>query len=143
MTAKKGSMVGPAVVPGITSDLPSLFNLSEAVSCGCGSNDSKEKLSWVSLNEALAEERAKRQREKADSATRRRIGQTVLEALAERLNAEQNVGLLLRSFSRERLCRPAHRYRQKCLRSLLLRCSRRVCTLARGLRIARSRSASI
>ena len=42
----------------------------------------------VTLNEALAEERANRQRAKADSATRQQIARTVLEALAERLNAE-------------------------------------------------------
>ena len=42
----------------------------------------------VTLKEALAAERAKRQRNEADNSTRRQIGQAVLEALAQRLHAE-------------------------------------------------------
>ncbi len=42
----------------------------------------------VTLTEALAAERAKRQQDEADTSTRQQIGQAVLEALADRLNAE-------------------------------------------------------
>jgi len=42
----------------------------------------------VTLTEALAAERAKRQQHNADTSTRQQIGRAVLEALAERLNAE-------------------------------------------------------
>jgi hypothetical protein len=42
----------------------------------------------VTLTEALAAERAKRQQDEADTSTRQQIGRAVLEALADRLNAE-------------------------------------------------------
>ena len=42
----------------------------------------------VTLTEALAAERARRQQYNADSSTRQQIGRAVLEALADRLNAE-------------------------------------------------------
>ena len=42
----------------------------------------------VTLSEALAAERAKRQQHNADTSTREQIGRAVLEALAGRLNAE-------------------------------------------------------
>ena len=42
----------------------------------------------VTLKDALATERSKRQLDEADAATRQQIGRAVLEALAERLNAE-------------------------------------------------------
>lgn len=42
----------------------------------------------VTLTEALAAERAKRQQDDADTSTRQQIGRAVLEALADRLNAE-------------------------------------------------------
>ena len=41
----------------------------------------------VTLTEALAAERAKRQQYEADNSTRQQIGRAVLEALADRLNA--------------------------------------------------------
>jgi hypothetical protein len=42
----------------------------------------------VTLTEALAAERAKRQQQELDTSTRQQIGRAVLEALADRLNAE-------------------------------------------------------
>ena len=42
----------------------------------------------VTLSEALAAERAKRQQDNADTSTREQVGRAVLEALASRLNAE-------------------------------------------------------
>ena len=42
----------------------------------------------TTLAEALATEREKRRREAEDSATRREVGRAVLQALAQRLNAE-------------------------------------------------------
>ena len=42
----------------------------------------------ITLMEALAAERAKRQQHNSDSSTRQQIGRAVLEALADRLNAE-------------------------------------------------------
>jgi hypothetical protein len=42
----------------------------------------------VTLTEALAAERAKRQQNNSDTSTRQQIGRAVLEALADRLNAE-------------------------------------------------------
>ena len=48
----------------------------------------------VTLKDALATERSKRQLDEADAATRRQIGRAVLEALAERLNAEPLPGWL-------------------------------------------------
>ena len=48
----------------------------------------------VTLIEALAAERAKRRQDEADTATRQQIGRAVLEALAERLNAEPLPGWL-------------------------------------------------
>ena len=42
----------------------------------------------VTLTEALAAERAKRQQHDSDGSTRQQIGRAVLEALADRLNAE-------------------------------------------------------
>jgi hypothetical protein len=48
----------------------------------------------VTLKEALAAERAKRQRDEADNSTRQQIGRAVLEALADRLNAEPLPGWL-------------------------------------------------
>ena len=42
----------------------------------------------ITLMEALAAERVKRQQHNSDSSTRRQIGRAVLEALADRLNAE-------------------------------------------------------
>ena len=42
----------------------------------------------IKLSEALAAERGKRLRAEADNSTRQQIGQAVLEALAQRLNAE-------------------------------------------------------
>jgi hypothetical protein len=42
----------------------------------------------TTLAEALATERDKRRREAEDSATRREVGRAVLQALAQRLNAE-------------------------------------------------------
>ena len=42
----------------------------------------------VTLTEALAAERAKRQQHNSDTSTRQQIGRAVLEALADRLNAE-------------------------------------------------------
>ena len=48
----------------------------------------------VTLKEALAAERAKRQQDEADTATRQQIGRAVLEALADRLNAEPLPGWL-------------------------------------------------
>ena len=42
----------------------------------------------VTLSEALAAERAKRQQYDSDTGTRQQIGRAVLEALADRLNAE-------------------------------------------------------
>ena len=42
----------------------------------------------VTLTEALAAERARRQQREADTSTRQQIGRAVLEALADRLNAE-------------------------------------------------------
>lgn len=42
----------------------------------------------VTLTEALAAERARRQQEAADTATRQMVGRTVLEALEQKLNAE-------------------------------------------------------
>ena len=46
----------------------------------------------VTLTEALAAERAKRQQHAADTATRQMIGRTVLEALEQKLNAEPVLG---------------------------------------------------
>ena len=48
----------------------------------------------VTLIEALAAERAKRQQVDADNSTRLQIGRAVLEALADRLNAEPLAGWL-------------------------------------------------
>ena len=48
----------------------------------------------VTLLEALAAERARRQQADADSSTRQQIGRAVLEALADRLNAEPLPGWL-------------------------------------------------
>jgi hypothetical protein len=48
----------------------------------------------VTLQEALVAERAKRQQDEADSVTRQQIGRAVLEALADRLNAEPLPGWL-------------------------------------------------
>jgi hypothetical protein len=48
----------------------------------------------VTLKEALAAERAKRRQDEADTATRQQIGRAVLEALADRLNAEPLRGWL-------------------------------------------------
>jgi hypothetical protein len=48
----------------------------------------------VTLIEALAAERAKRQQADADNSTRQQIGRAVLEALADRLNAEPLPGWL-------------------------------------------------
>ena len=42
----------------------------------------------LTLTEALAAERAKWQQHNADTSTRQQIGRAVLEALADRLNAE-------------------------------------------------------
>jgi hypothetical protein len=42
----------------------------------------------VTLTEALAAERSKRRQDEADTSTRQQIGRAVLEALADRLNAE-------------------------------------------------------
>ena len=42
----------------------------------------------TTLAEALATEREKRRREAEDSTTRREVGRAVLQALAQRLNAE-------------------------------------------------------
>ena len=46
----------------------------------------------IKLSEALAAEREKRLRAEADNSTRQQIGQAVLEALAQRLNAEPIFG---------------------------------------------------
>jgi len=46
----------------------------------------------MTLMEALAAERSKRQRNEADASTRQQIGRAVLEALADRLNAEPPPG---------------------------------------------------
>jgi hypothetical protein len=46
----------------------------------------------IKLSEALAAERSKRLRAEADTSTRQQIGQAVLEALAQRLNAEPILG---------------------------------------------------
>ena len=48
----------------------------------------------VTLKKALAIERSKRQRDEADNSTRQQIGRAVLEALADRLNAEPLPGWL-------------------------------------------------
>jgi hypothetical protein len=45
-------------------------------------------MALVTLTEALAAERSKRQQDAADTSTMRHVARTVLEALAERLNAE-------------------------------------------------------
>ena len=46
----------------------------------------------IKLSEALAAERGKRRRAETDNSTRQQIGQAVLEALAQRLNAEPIFG---------------------------------------------------
>ena len=46
----------------------------------------------IKLSEALTAEREKRLRAEADNSTRQQIGQAVLEALAQRLNAEPIFG---------------------------------------------------
>lgn len=48
----------------------------------------------VTLKEALAAERAMRRQDEADTSTRQQIGRAVLEALADRLNAEPLRGWL-------------------------------------------------
>ena len=55
----------------------------------------------IKLSEALAAEREKRLRAEADSSTRQQIGQAVLEALAQRLNAEPIFGWVLSWMTRK------------------------------------------